>query len=159
MQNNRSPESEKLNFEIQYIQFNKEQEKIRSYVLTKPLQRPKTNFFSIAIILFIYCLFCGVLSFFILRLFLSFLWLKVLLITFVWIVTFWLMARRLFIKIIECYQHYAKESTRRKCLCMPTCSEYAIEVLRKDFLPIALSKIRKRLFVTCKNGFYKIDLP
>lgn len=159
MDNNGSRESEKLNFKIQYEQFNNEQEKIRNYVLTKPLQRPKTNFFSIAFILFIYCSFCGILSVLLLRFFSSLLWVKVLFVIFVWIVTFLLIARMFLIKIIECYQHYAKESTRRKCLCMPTCSEYAIEVLRKHLLPVALSKIRKRLFVTCKNGFYKIDLP
>lgn len=63
------------------------------------------------------------------------------------------------IKIVECYQHYAKESTRRKCLCVPSCSEYAIICLKKYELIYALLKIRKRIFVTCKGSDYIIDNP
>lgn len=63
------------------------------------------------------------------------------------------------IKTVECYQHYAKEITRRKCLCVPSCSEYAILCLKKYELIHALLKIRKRLFVTCKGFEYKIDNP
>lgn len=63
------------------------------------------------------------------------------------------------IKIVECYQHYAKEETRRKCLCVPSCSEYAILCLKKYELIYALLKIRKRLFVTCKGYDYIIDYP
>ena len=63
------------------------------------------------------------------------------------------------IKIIECYQHYAKESTRRKCLCVPSCSEYAILCFRKYEFIYALLKIRKRLFVTCKGSDYIVDNP
>lgn len=63
------------------------------------------------------------------------------------------------IKIVECYQHYAKAETRRRCLCVPSCSEYAILCLKKYELIYALSKIRKRLFVTCKGYDYIIDNP
>ena len=77
----------------------------------------------------------------------------------VWILLFFLIAKHLCIKLVECYQHYAKEETRRKCLCMPTCSEYAIAVLKKYCLVIALCKIHKRLFKTCKDGIYKKDPP
>ena len=60
---------------------------------------------------------------------------------------------------VKCYQRYAKEETRRKCFCVPSCSQYALLSLKKIFpLPVALLKIRKRLFVTC-NGEYKIDFP
>lgn len=59
---------------------------------------------------------------------------------------------------VKCYQHYAKEETRRKCFCVPSCSQYAIISLKKFPLMVALFKIRKRLFVTC-DGQYKIDFP
>ena len=61
------------------------------------------------------------------------------------------------IKIVECYQHYATEQTRRKCLCVPSCSEYAILCLKKYELIYALIKIRKRLFITCKGYDFIID--
>lgn len=63
------------------------------------------------------------------------------------------------VKTVECYQHYAKEETRRNCLCVPSCSEYAILCLRKYELIYALLKIRKRLFVTCRGYKYIIDNP
>ena len=63
------------------------------------------------------------------------------------------------IKVVECYQHYASEATRRKCKCVPSCSEYAIACLKKYELVYALLKIRKRLFVTCKGFDYILDDP
>lgn len=67
--------------------------------------------------------------------------------------------RLLGIKLVECYQHYAAEETRRKCKCVPSCSEYAIICLKKYELIYALLKIRRRLFVTCKGFDYIIDNP
>lgn len=63
------------------------------------------------------------------------------------------------IKIVECYQHYAPEETRRRCKCVPSCSEYAILCLKKYELVYALRKIRKRLYITCKGFDYIIDEP
>ena len=63
------------------------------------------------------------------------------------------------IKIVECYQHYASEATRRKCKCVPSCSEYAILCLKKYGLIKALLKIKKRLFVTCQGFDYILDDP
>lgn len=61
---------------------------------------------------------------------------------------------------VKCYQHYAKEETRRRCLCVPSCSQYAILSLKKIFpLLLALLKIRKRLYVTCKGEEYILDFP
>ena len=66
---------------------------------------------------------------------------------------------RLFlIKLVRCYQHYARDEIRRFCMCMPSCSEYAISVLKKYPLAIAIFKIIYRLKVTC-DGWMKIDLP
>lgn len=60
---------------------------------------------------------------------------------------------------IKCYQHYASESVRRSCLCKPTCSEYAIIVIKKCCLIKALFLIYVRLFRTCTGKIYKIDFP
>lgn len=67
--------------------------------------------------------------------------------------------RFLGVKLVECYQHYADEERRRRCLCIPSCSEYAILCLKRYELIFALIKIRKRLFVTCRGDEYKIDPP
>ena len=67
--------------------------------------------------------------------------------------------RFLGIKIVECYQHYSKEETRRRCLCVPSCSEYAILCFKKYIFVYAIIKIYKRLFKTCKGEDYKIDWP
>ena len=62
--------------------------------------------------------------------------------------------------VVKCYQRYAKSDTRKRCKCIPSCSEYAIICLKKVFpLPYALLKIRKRLYVTCNGEEYKIDFP
>lgn len=60
---------------------------------------------------------------------------------------------------IRCYQHYAPESLRRSCLCKPTCSEYAIIVIKRYCLIKALVLIYIRLFRTCTGKIYKIDFP
>ena len=67
--------------------------------------------------------------------------------------------RPLGIVFVKCYQHHASEERRRRCLCKPTCSEYAILCLKKYIFFYALYKIYKRLFVTCKGEDYKIDMP
>jgi len=67
--------------------------------------------------------------------------------------------RLLAVKIVECYQHYASEEKRRRCKCVPSCSEYAILCFKKYELFYSLFKIRKRLFVTCKGFEYIIDEP
>ena len=64
------------------------------------------------------------------------------------------------LQTVKCYQHYAKEETRRRCMCIPSCSEYAIICLEKIFpLAIALMKIRIRLYKTCRGEDYKLDFP
>lgn len=67
--------------------------------------------------------------------------------------------RFVLIKLIECYQHYAKEETRRRCMCIPSCSEYAIMCLKKYLLIKAIYKITVRLFHTCKGDTFKVDYP
>lgn len=68
-------------------------------------------------------------------------------------------ARKAGIGMIRLYQRYADERVRRRCVCMPTCSEYSILCLQKYNLIKALHKIRKRLFKTCGPNDYIIDWP
>lgn len=61
---------------------------------------------------------------------------------------------------VKLYQKRAKDETRRRCKCIPSCSEYAVLALKHVFpLALALTKIRKRLYVTCNGDGYKIDFP
>ncbi len=137
----------------------KEAEEVRHYVLTKPMHRPRTTWVTPAAILLGYALVCSAGT-----------WMLVALtvlegiarggcIALVWILGFCVIARLTCIKLVECYQHYASEDRRRRCLCMPTCSEYALVVLKKKPLPLSLLKIRKRLFKTCRDGNYQKDFP
>ncbi|MBR5451657.1 MAG: membrane protein insertion efficiency factor YidD [Clostridia bacterium] len=66
--------------------------------------------------------------------------------------------RRELILCIKCYQHYAPEEYRRLCLCKPTCSEYALIVLKKYNFMKAIYLIYIRLTKTCRDT-YKIDYP
>ncbi|MBQ9805334.1 MAG: membrane protein insertion efficiency factor YidD [Clostridia bacterium] len=63
------------------------------------------------------------------------------------------------IKLVECYQHYTSEEVRRRCLCVPSCSEYAIACFKKYWFIQAILKIRKRLYFTCQGDEYKLDPP
>ena len=69
------------------------------------------------------------------------------------------MIKPLLIICIKCYQHYASENIRRSCMCKPTCSEYAIIVIKRYCLIKALVLIYIRLFKTCTGRIYKIDFP
>lgn len=61
---------------------------------------------------------------------------------------------------VRYYQRYAPIETRKRCKCIPSCSEYALLTLKKIFpLVIALIKIRKRLYKTCNGEEYKVDFP
>ena len=67
--------------------------------------------------------------------------------------------RKFLIILIELYQHYAPERIRRKCICMPTCSEYAIICVRKYNIFKALWRIYNRLAHECIGQIYHIDNP
>ena len=61
---------------------------------------------------------------------------------------------------VKCYQRYAPEKTRRRCKCIPSCSQYALLALKKCYpLLLAVLKIRKRLYRTCDGEEYKVDFP
>ncbi len=85
---------------------------------------------------------------------------KVLLITASCILVVEVYLRFCFILVVKYYQATAKEETRRRCKCIPSCSEYAIICFKRVFpLFLALLKVRKRLFKTCKGKEYIIDFP
>ena len=61
--------------------------------------------------------------------------------------------------VIKLYQHYAPEEIRRRCLFMPTCSEYAIMAIQKYGGIIGLCKTFFRLVYRCRGNIYQIDYP
>ncbi|MDL2314928.1 membrane protein insertion efficiency factor YidD [Bacteroidales bacterium OttesenSCG-928-C19] len=70
-----------------------------------------------------------------------------------------LLLKRICILLIELYQHYAPENMRRRCVCMPSCSEYGILALRKYGVIKGLYKTYIRLTKKCKGSTYIIDYP
>lgn len=129
----------------------------KKYVLERPLIRPKTSILNVLIIFLPYVTLCWVLA----SMFIKYFNIRhrVLMYFIVYFVCFCVISKVLFIQLIKCYQHYAPEHIRRKCLCKPTCSEYAIAVLKKYLTIVALFKIVNRVFFTCRGKDYKIDEP
>ena len=152
-----SAEAETASYDAYQNTMNDEN-KIKTYVFEKSLNRPHTNLLTIVLIVLFYLIISFLLSHITIWIFKLEKW-HALTYLLWYFLCFVMIAKFLAIKSIECYQHYAKVTTRRKCLCMPTCSEYAIAVLKKYPILIAIIKIRKRLFKTCKGDFYKIDFP
>ena len=134
------------------------QKTLEQIVSNRVLSRPKTKKSTIAIlsIVLVFLVFFGILVLIIVPLQN---WLKIIIgvIYYIFIVEIYI--KFFLIMIIKCYQHYAKEETRRRCLCIPSCSEYSIIVLKKYPMLYALKKIHKRLFKTCKGEMYLIDKP
>ncbi len=134
------------------------QKQIEEYQIKRILSIPKTNkmmLFGWIVLLLALVVLCIVLG----ALLLNKICLRIVIITVLLVVVFESYGRFLGIKAVECYQHYASEETRRRCLCVPSCSEYAILCLKKYGLIRALHKIRKRLYVTCQGSDYVIDWP
>lgn len=72
----------------------------------------------------------------------------------------WLFGLRWFlIDCIELYQRYATEEVRRRCLLMPTCSEFTILALSKYGLIIGLVLAYIRIFKRCRGNVYRIEYP
>ena len=126
-----------------------EQDEARNYVNCKELVRPKTNILTALVYAFIF-------------IFTAFLFTRL----FNFAVSLVLIFALLFfilkyavIGMIELYQHYAPEHIRRRCLFMPTCSEYALMAVRKYGVVAGLYKSYFRLFYRCKGNVYQIDYP
>lgn len=148
-----------------------EQEEARRYVLEKPIVRTNVTYLKvfIAYLLFIISvLVCSALIIVPLELlnifekireYIPISVLHLLILLTVLLIGLIIFLKKGLILLIKCYQNYASVKTRRRCLCKPTCSEYAIAVLKKYNLFKALYKIRIRLFITCKGNVYQIDEP
>lgn len=63
------------------------------------------------------------------------------------------------IDMVKIYQHYAPAYIRRRCLLMPTCSEFAILSLRKYGFIIGTFLTLYRIFYRCRGTIYRIEYP
>jgi len=138
--------------------FEQEQRRLEKIITQRHLPRPKTTIITVFLWVLLYAFLSwlisvGVISVFQIK---NHRW-SVYLISY--IVLIFRFLKIFCIKTVECYQHYAKESTRRRCVCVPSCSEYAIAVLKKYNTLKALKKIHKRLFKTCGGFGYIQDKP
>lgn len=133
-----------------------DEEKIREYCLHHELQRPDLNINKVLMIFVFVIFFVCVVSYslYLLAGLSFFLCFDVFLCT---IATCYASAILKF--LVQCYQHYARESVRRQCSCMPSCSEYALLALDKYIWPKALWKTWRRVTHTCSMPGYHIDYP
>jgi putative component of membrane protein insertase Oxa1/YidC/SpoIIIJ protein YidD len=70
-----------------------------------------------------------------------------------------LCSKYIVIGVVRLYQHYAPDDMRRRCLFMPTCSEYTIMAVRKYGAIIGLCKSYVRLVYRCRGNIFMIDYP
>ncbi|MBQ9103897.1 MAG: membrane protein insertion efficiency factor YidD [Clostridia bacterium] len=146
--------------EIEFIRKEyKRQKKLEDIVNKRTLSTPKTKKWQVAIYFAILPFLLTISIVFITFLRLKAVY-KVILIILLVLFIFETYLRFCLVQTVKCYQAYAKTETRRRCKCIPSCSEYAILSLKKVFpLILALLKIRERLFVTCNGEEYKVDFP
>ena len=141
------------------LEFEKEQKRLEEYVRRRRLVRPETTKITVVLLVLLYLVLSLCVAVAVIYAF-QFTRCKWLVFLISYITVGLLLLKTICIKAIECYQHYAKEETRRRCLCVPSCSEYSIAVLKKYNVFKALHKIRIRLFKTCRGGFgYIHDEP
>ena len=153
-----NPTKNQENGFLEDYEIQERQEKLADYIKQRPLHRPKTKRKTVVFWVLAYLLLSFLTAYTIVHAFevIRCQWLIYLI---SYIVFLFLFLKKICIKAIECYQHYAKEETRRKCVCIPSCSEYSIAVLKKYNIFKALNKIRIRLFKTCGGHGYVRDEP
>ena len=135
------------------------QKKLETIVNQRPLNRPSVKKCQVVLLFSILPILFSVITFgsLILPIVLAG---KILVFTSLLFVTIESYIRFCIFLTIKCYQRYAKEETRKRCKCVPSCSEYALLCLSKVFpLIVALIKIRRRLYKTCDGEEYKLDYP
>ena len=138
-----------------------EQELVRKYVLKRQLYRPNITYLKSAVIILstiVVLIILAVISYYALAS-LGFIFKKVIYYSVFLLVAFIIGARWLAILIVRLYQHYASEEIRRRCLLKPTCSEFAIIVIKKYGLLIGGIKTWIRLNYKCRGNVYYIDEP
>ena len=138
-----------------------ERELVRKYVIERELHRPSITYFK-AFIIFLTTilgeLLIGWLGFYLIvqKYYIT----KKTIYLIIVILVFFLFNGRFFaVLLIKLYQHYAPESIRRRCLLKPTCSEFAIIVIKKYGLLIGGIKTWIRLNYKCRGNVYYIDEP
>lgn len=138
-----------------------EQELVRKYVIECPLCRPPVTYskaFAIVFAAVICMAIIAVVGFFLLSL-LGFSLNVFFYISIYLFLVALIFLRRLAVLCIQLYQHYAHEEVRRRCLLKPTCSEYAIIVIKKYGFVIGSIKTWIRLVYKCRGNVYYIDEP
>ena len=121
----------------EYLKLKKEHEKqgrLEHYQKTRTLAKPKTKLFHVIVLSVVFLILLSALCIILLNF--GGLLQKILLTVFSVFIFSEIYLRFLGVKIVKCYQHYAKEETRRRCLCVPSCSEYAILCFKKYELVI-----------------------
>ncbi|MBP5435657.1 membrane protein insertion efficiency factor YidD [bacterium] len=138
-----------------------ERELVRKYVLERPLYRPNITYLKAFGIVScaICCIVIGAVAGFSILSSFGFYLKKWNYFTVFFLVSFAVCARWFAILAVKLYQHYASEEIRRRCLLKPTCSEYAIIVLKKYGFLIGTIKISYRLICKCRGNVYYIDEP
>lgn len=63
------------------------------------------------------------------------------------------------IDCVQLYQHYAPERVRRRCVLMPSCSEFAIIALKRYGFIIGCVMTYYRLIKRCRGTIYRIEYP
>lgn len=138
-----------------------EQELVRKYVMERPLYRPKITFLKAGLILVGTVILSISVSILLYKIVLrvGFFLPKNIYYSSFFIFEVIVFSRFIAIMGVKLYQHYAPENVRRRCLLKPTCSEYAIIVLKKYGTVIGLIKIWRRLKYYCRGDVYYIDEP
>lgn len=131
------------------------EEEIRDYCLNHPLTRPDVSYNKV-LLHFLLIEVCLISVSFLLSLMFGRLFVLLLIVHGIY---YLLLSRRFLALCVQLYQHYASEETRRRCICKPSCSEYAISVLQKHYTLKAICLIIKRLFFTCSGYHYVEDEP
>jgi len=154
-----------------------EQDVADIYVNYRQIVRPNTNIKTVFISVFLFILITALLTWFIHYVFRSVglfvylpckvqnfcnahpVWSMVIVCATVISIEFFFCFKYAVIGAIKLYQHYAPEEIRRRCLFMPTCSEYTIMAIRKYGSIIGLCKSYYRLMYRCRGNIYQIDYP
>lgn len=133
-----------------------EQDAVWEYCCKRPLHRPQISIKGICMKTLLFFTANSILAYLLFR-FTAVPFLKIF---FVFIIgSSCLLSRKIVIGIVELYQHYAPEYMRRRCLLMPTCSEYMILAVKKYGTIRGVCKGINRLFVRCRGTVYYIDSP
>ncbi len=133
-----------------------DEQDVREYCLYHPLSRPNVNIkFLVSVLVLMECG-ITVVSLLVCRLIDYSLWKCCVILNILCIL---LSFKQICTIAVKLYQCSASEDTRRKCHCMPSCSEYALLALDKYYWPKALWLIYRRLTHTCCLPGFKVDYP